>query len=443
MTSAQARRKDQVVKHKISKTRSAFLFACFSSLATICSSQQQHGVGVHNTLTDPVEKSILPMGLTIRSDFQWRYIEKKQGVLDIGDYSKLDALIDSAVNKGARPIIILCCAPTYYDAGDLPKSSAAMQAYLKYAKFMVAHFKGRVTQFEVWNEWNLNTGSKIKPKVWGDAPSYVALLREAYAAIKSENRDAIVIGGVVGGTDGRWIEKIISGGALAYMDAFSIHPYVHRHARNHPDDREFIWQASASALKSNAKRPVLGTPEEAITWIDQLRERINSASPNKDIPIYISEMGWPTSTSEFGVAENLAAAYLQRLLLMAATRPWIAGVWWYDLIDDGPDASNDEDRFGLFRQNGEPKPTYVAYMQVEQFLRSSVALKQSTGSEGEIQISGKYADNRKLFASWLPVDNLMQFAGSADVKAHIQSGYSVFSTQQATSVNGAPILLTQ
>ncbi len=39
-------------------------------------------------------------------------------------------------------------------------------------------------------------------------------------------------------------------------------------------------------------------------------------------------------------------------MLLAKARPWIAGVWWYDLFDDGDDAANKEHRFGLITSNG-------------------------------------------------------------------------------------------
>ena len=54
--------------------------------------------------------------------------------------------------------------------------------------------------------------------------------------------------------------------------------------------------------------------------------------------------------------EREAAMYLARFTLLARTRPWIRGVWWYDLIDDGDSDTSVEQRFGLVRRSLAPKP---------------------------------------------------------------------------------------
>jgi polysaccharide biosynthesis protein PslG len=300
----------------------------------------------------------------------------------------------------------LCCAPKQYDSGDLPKSDSAIQAYADYTKYVVDHLRGRVDQFEVWNEWNLNTGSKITPRVWGQAEDYVKLLKVAQTAIKSANSKAVVIGGVVGGTDGKWTEKFIQAGGLSYVDGLSVHPYVFHHAHGHGDSREFIWSdvAKSSVGANGPMPPQGGTPEEAMTWIDELKARIDRETGGKNLPIYISEFGWPSSTNPDGVSEELAAAYLQRFMLMAHARPWIAGTYWYDWIDEGSDSNNDEHRFGLRRQNGDAKPNYKALAAISEILRSGSPAKQSIGKNGDIVISGTLRNNKEFVASWSPTD---------------------------------------
>ncbi len=46
--------------------------------------------------------------------------------------------------------------------------------------------------------------------------------------------------------------------------------------------------------------------------------------------------------------------------MLAKARPWIAGVWWYDLFDDGDVAANAEHRFGLIDRAGVKRPAFEA-----------------------------------------------------------------------------------
>jgi hypothetical protein len=78
------------------------------------------------------------------------------------------------------------------------------------------------------------------------------------------------------------------------------------------------------------------------------------------VPVYVTEAGWPVYSGGNGVTEQQAADYLQRFMLLAKARPWIAGVWWYDLFDDGDNAANTEHRFGLIDRAGAKRPSFEA-----------------------------------------------------------------------------------
>ena len=105
-------------------------------------------------------------------------------------------------------------------------------------------------------------------------------------------------------------------------------------------------------------------PEGAISSLAKVQAHLKAARPNRTIPIFITEMGWPTNQGRYGIEEQVAASYLTRFMLMARSQDWIKGVWWYDLIDDGDNPSSMEHRFGLARRNGEVKPAYLAARQL-------------------------------------------------------------------------------
>ncbi|MEP7246163.1 MAG: hypothetical protein ABI885_21125 [Gammaproteobacteria bacterium] len=303
----------------------------------------QFGVGIHvgqNKNSLPATQAALTQGgfTSFRDEVFWHRLEKKRGVLEFPDSLKdLDQLVTQSVAAGHRPLLILDYGNPLYDGGGQLSSQEGIAAYVRYVRFVVKHFRGRVDQFEVWNEWNIGGGGTPEQHKarYGDPAGYAAVLRAAYAAVKAENPSATVIGGAFAGFDYRWIDAFARAGGFNSLDGFSIHPYVFSGGRT-------------------------GTPEAAMKRLDELKARLEQLAPGRVVPVYVTEAGWPSHQGSNGVSEETVATYLQRFMLLAKARPWIAGVWWYDLFDDGSDAQDKEHRFGLISQDGTPKPAFRA-----------------------------------------------------------------------------------
>jgi len=72
------------------------------------------------------------------------------------------------------------------------QSSAEVQRYLDYVRFIVGHFKGRVDHYELWNE-----PTNRDSIVWIKAGDYLELARKAVAVIREEDPEAkVIMGGV-------------------------------------------------------------------------------------------------------------------------------------------------------------------------------------------------------------------------------------------------------
>jgi hypothetical protein len=313
----------------------------------------QFGFGVHvgqnrNPL-QATERAISQSGVnTFRDEVFWHRIETKPGVLAFPDSLKdLDQLVTDAARQKKRPLLILDYGNKFYDNGGQIHSAEGIAAYVRYVRFVVKHFQGRVDQFEVWNEWNIGSGGTDAQRAarHGSPQDYAALLKAAYAAIKEVNPGATVIGGAFAGYDYAWIDAFARAGGFNSLDGFSIHPYVFSEGEK-------------------------GTPESALKHLDELKSRIDALAPGRDIRIYVTEAGWPIHTGPKGVSEEIAAAYLKQFMLLAKTRPWIAGVWWYDLFDDGDDAANKEHRFGLMTRDGKPRRTFQQLIEIHTSLAS-------------------------------------------------------------------------
>jgi hypothetical protein len=117
--------------------------------------------------------------------------------------------------------------------------------------------------------------------------------------------------------------------------------------------------------------------------------------------VFITEIGWPTNEGAFGIPEAAAAAYLQRFFLLGRSRPWVAGIWWYDLFDDGDDAMNKENRYGLLRHKGDAKPAYEALVALRDELESPGAFSSSTGADGTVVVNGTLSNGKSVKAVWL------------------------------------------
>lgn len=396
----------------------AFVAACLC--ATVEAADFQFGVGVHvgqnrNGLA-ATEKALAQLGVTsFRDEVFWHRIETKAGVLVFPDSLKdLDQLVTDAAKQGRRPLLILDYGNKLYDDGGQIRSPEGIAAYVRYVRFVVRYFRGRVDQFEVWNEWNIGSGGTQAQKSarYGSPQEYAALLRAAYTAIKVENPSAAVIGGAFAGYDYNWIDAFGRAGGFNSLDGFSIHPYVFSEGRPVPQAPTGLgvvtgiahMQLAMFAREAAADapfKPMRGTPESAIQHLDELKSRIDLLAPGKNVRIYITETGWPVHKGALGVSEETAAAYLQRFMLLAKSRPWIAGVWWYDLFDDGDDAQNKEHRFGLLAKDGTPKPAFQALIDMQSLLAAPSRPTVAAGGNGRVTVTVQRADGKRVTASWL------------------------------------------
>ncbi len=299
----------------------------------------QFGVCVHLAMArsdaDTVLRLVDDAGFdSIRDDAYWSGVERAQGSLEYpARYAESRKAMEALARRGHSPLVILAYGNQFYDGGGFPTSADGIAAYARYAGFVASTLRDSVRQFEVWNEWNSGFGSVPATKS-GAAAAYVRMLAPAAAAIRAANPDAEIIGGVTAGVDLAWLRELIAVGGLAHLDALSVHSYT-----------LFRYRIN---------------PEGAIHSLDRLHALLESADPKRNIPVYVTEMGWPTNEGRHGVSESDAAKYLVRFMMLARSRPWIGGVWWYDLIDDGPSATNAQHRFGLVRTNLAPKSAFVA-----------------------------------------------------------------------------------
>lgn len=266
-----------------------------------------------------------------RDEMFWGHVEDRTGALELRRGAQRTQQVWASMPRPFAGLLILDYGHPTYDSGGQPKSDSARSAFARYAGFVASQSRPHVRWVEVWNEWNMPGPPE------GEAKEYVDLVRATYRKLKAEHPGIVVLTGSSGEDfpDWRWMRQAISHGLLAHTDGVAVHLYNHC-----------------------ARADLVGSDDLAAR-LDALH-RIVSAAGYPQMPLFVTEVGWPTHRGHCGITETAAAAHSLRFLLEASVRPWIAGVWFYEMQDGGDDPHNREHRFGLLRRDGTEKPAGCA-----------------------------------------------------------------------------------
>lgn len=234
------------------------------------------------------------------------------------------------------------------------------------AELVSRHKSIKVVQLH--NEPNLRS-------FWPDsAADYVELYRGIAGKIKQQNPQVAITVGAISSLSwepGRkWLREAISAGLLEFADGVSVHPY------NLKEAPEIDPHLKRGSQKGSLREGMLAFWKE-----------MKAASPaGKNLKIYLTELGY--SSAPNGIAgigsEDLQAKYLARLMMLHLDFKIRDGipteaVFWYDLKNDGPDASNQEHNFGLVSADlKREKPAFDVYRRIIEALPDVSELKPST-----------------------------------------------------------------
>jgi polysaccharide biosynthesis protein PslG len=122
----------------------------------------------------------------VKQLFSWQDIEGAgQGKYD---WSRTDRIVDQADKAGLKLLVRISADPDRaFWAGQPPDSSAA---FTEFAGEVAKRYAGRIDGYQIWNEPNL-------AREWGnkrpDPAAYARMLKAAYAAIKANDPNAIVV----------------------------------------------------------------------------------------------------------------------------------------------------------------------------------------------------------------------------------------------------------
>ena len=189
----------------------------------------------------------------------WAKCEQKKGRYD---FAWLDAIVDGMLEEGVRPWMNLGYGNPLYGAekslgSKIFTDGKTMDAWLDFVEAVVTRYKGKVLEWEVWNEPNLGENKT-------NYDAYAVLLSNTVEVIKRVEPDAVIIGFGLSRMPleytGKVLDLLKERNQLDMLDYISFHPYYEN-------------------------------PDDAATGIEALMELVHSYNP--DIKLFQGECGCP------------------------------------------------------------------------------------------------------------------------------------------------------
>lgn len=243
-----------------------------------------------------------------REEIQWHATEPEPGRYDFSFY---DQVVEVAHAHGISVYGLLC----YWSSWTKPDTQEGIDAYCRWVRQVVRHYKDRIKYWEIWNEPNIFFWT-------GPKELYAKLLTQAYEAVKAEDPEAVVLGCSTSGIDTAFIKMVMDKGGK--FDALTIHPY-----RGALLDLRYIEELQ------NTRKLVDGRD------------------------VWITEIGFPSQLIT-GYSERRQASLAARVYLASTASGAVRNIAWYDFRNDGPDPFEGEQNFGLVRSDFRLKPAYRA-----------------------------------------------------------------------------------
>ncbi|MGA3222305.1 MAG: hypothetical protein ABSC65_01025 [Acidobacteriaceae bacterium] len=325
----------------------------------------------------------------------WDWVEQKKGQFRLG--SKIDDYVNSLVENGTTiEFQVLYGNPIYTSqAGILPSTTVPtissirngdrglysifwpptkpeqVAAFLRYTKFLVNHFRGRVRYYSLWNEEDIN--------YWNPYPNpqdYGHLLAAFIKTVHDTDPDAKIVSGGLAERSPDFARKVLDACECAGdLDVFAYHIYPGGFSSNTPPeqmDSEAQGNHTTVALR-DAVRAYPGVRKDLQFWNDEY----NSVTG------YIPEMD-----------ESIQAKYVSRAIIYNWAEHIPTFVW--ELINDTNTGEGND--FGIINgkmlrpSDFQPKPVYYA-------IERTNALFGDTVRDPDIELKPKgAADDAPFFA---------------------------------------------
>lgn len=242
------------------------------------------------------------------------------------DWSTVDKMLATAAGNGMAVSGLLFYMPSWIEAGEAKLPVSDLPGWSDYVSKLVAHCKGTVRYWEVWNETPNFIGTAT-------ASDYAKTVVTAYDAAKGAD-PTCQIGLSIQSNNVNWIEQVIQAGAKEHYDFIAVHPY------------ETLGLVESDGLEA-----------EFLSIVPTLRKMLAAQDPARsEVPIWFTEIGFDAKEGEVPQASALVKAF-SLSLAQGVTR-----VDWFEGMD------GDSGPMGLLRADGTPRLAYTAMAHLTRLL---------------------------------------------------------------------------
>ncbi|GAA5484502.1 GH39 family glycosyl hydrolase [Haloferula sargassicola] len=257
----------------------------------------------------------------------WGAVEPERGRWS---WENVDAQWEYLHDRGFATGALLLGSPAWNDqvpGGHLP--SRDLDGWSEYVYRLVDHFRGRITNYEVWNEPPNFTGPDQT------AEDYARVVVAAYDAAKKADPDCRV-GLTAKSAHLSYLRQVILAGAKDHFDWISLHPY----------------EVLDGIVADTGMEPVF------LNLVPSLRKMLAEVDPaKKDVPVMFTELGVDAGHhGDRAQADALVKAYV------LAITGGVANVQWFEGRD------GDSGPMGLLDAEGKPRPAFHAYRRMIEVL---------------------------------------------------------------------------
>ena len=369
----------------------------------------------------------------------WHIVELKKSEYSLP--KKQAASMELFKKYGQDAFMVLAFGNKFYDQPAdgstnikiVPHSDEGIAAYAEYCKYIAQQYKGQVKCYEIWNEYfavpNL---AAFNPEA-RDGANYAKLLKAAYTAIKSVDKDAIVVAGAMAGTPISCIRDMLSQknektgfDVNDYFDVISFHPYQ---GHGNYNDEKFVSQ------------------------MNEVKSVLAEYGCNK--PIWFTEMGWTNSTQNI-ITEYSQATNGIKFFFTGLANDFFERMYWYDFVSDNSrDEADYEGNFGLIKSDvigvsevvsGAAKKAYVAFAGLNKVFDNGKYIK-SLDCPGVKAYEFRRSDGSYMAVLWSDTNRTVnldigaKYAQQLDMYSNVTRELSSLSGKYCINVGTEPVYL--
>lgn len=220
----------------------------------------------------------------------WDWVEQKRGVYavapEVDDY--VDSLLENGVKvqvqlmygnpmytslSGVKPDQITPAPGTFHNDDRSmnsifwpPTTPGQIAAFLRYVKWMVNHFKGRIHYYALWNEQDIGYWNP-----WGNPEQYGRLLAAFIPAVHEADPQAKVIYGGQADPVSSWAKRALDECQCgAGIDVFAYHTYPGYGQNMNPESMDYgAYEADSPAKLRDLVRNYPGVRKDIEFWDDE------------------------------------------------------------------------------------------------------------------------------------------------------------------------------